>query len=356
MPFGKAFLCLSIAILFVQCQRDDSSEVDIQDQTNDGLTISKLEYDSQNILRDFSFTYSTPNKNQFVKMKSSVDENNQLNSVLLVSVNGKKWTRINEVSLDLSKEDYKKTTNFMIEDLANSLKENQNAETIDEYEKVLNELPELLFDKLGGEDYASDAVLSVFYHLSTFRSAKRAYAMNLDECNCGTFQSYVHNEAPFFCSEDQLVSSDEVLDLIREKIIKLKYSNDKHFIPKKTIDYIQQSGKKYFPASDLDILLRKEFNTFWTKTLTEKERKYTMEANGIESLYNKRAIGGPLPTWPIPCFTIGVVYGSDCGCCGNYSGHCWLCTLACLKHDRDCEYCIPSWYCLSGCVPGPCTN
>ena len=199
MPFGKAFLCLSIAILFVQCQRDDSSEVDIQDQTNDGLTISKLEYDSQNILRDFSFTYSTPNKNQFVKMKSSVDENNQLNSVLLVSVNGKKWTRINEVSLDLSKEDYKKTANFMIEDLANSLKEKYDAKTITEYERILNELPKLLFDEqLGWEkEFNNNTAFSIFYHLSTFRSAKRAYAMDLDDCNCSINELYVGDKNPF---------------------------------------------------------------------------------------------------------------------------------------------------------------
>jgi hypothetical protein len=46
--------------------------------------------------------------------------------------------------------------------------------------------------------------------------------------------------------------------------------------------------------------------------------------------------------------------GSDCGCCGNYSGPCWYCDVICLAHDIACQNCSPSWFCLPGCVAGPC--
>ena len=60
--------------------------------------------------------------------------------------------------------------------------------------------------------------------------------------------------------------------------------------------------------------------------------------------------------WPIDptCWLYGARAGSDCGCCGNYSGPCYGCSPACYLHDKSCETCEPSWYCLSGCVPGPC--
>ena len=69
-------------------------------------------------------------------MESSVDEG-QLHSVLSISNDGKQWTQVNEVDLDISKKDYKETVNLMIEDLANSLKEEYDAETITEYDRIV---------------------------------------------------------------------------------------------------------------------------------------------------------------------------------------------------------------------------
>ncbi|MFZ4058530.1 MAG: hypothetical protein ACOYKE_10350 [Ferruginibacter sp.] len=46
--------------------------------------------------------------------------------------------------------------------------------------------------------------------------------------------------------------------------------------------------------------------------------------------------------------------GTDCGCCGNYSGPCYYWSSACLTHDLHCQTCTPRWYCLSGCVPSVC--
>ena len=57
--------------------------------------------------------------------------------------------------------------------------------------------------------------------------------------------------------------------------------------------------------------------------------------------------GGP-PALPYPC---GGISGSQLGCCGNYSGPCYFCHLACLLHDIQCIDC-GAWYCGPGCVPG----
>ena len=215
---------------------------------------------------------------------------------------------------------------------------------------ILNELPELLFDEgLGWQKESNNNVaFSIFYHLSTFRSAKRAYAMSLADCNCSAYESYVYSGSPFFCSEDKLIPSAEVLDLIQEKIMKVEYSNNKRFIPKETIDYIKQSGKEYLPASDIDLILRQEFNDFWIKTLTENGRKYILKVNGIEFLDKKDLI--------VPCSIFLAYNGADCGCCGNYSGRCYACSWICFEHDIYCMTCDKPWYiCGTQCKPG-CPN
>ena len=284
-------------------------------------------------------------------MESSLDEDGQLKSVLYANTNGKQWTQINEVVLDLSKENYKETVNFAIEDLANSLKEKYDAKTVAEYDRILNELPELLYEGVGGEDYSKNStVLSFFYHLSTIKSAKRAYAMDLDNCNCNTYPSYLGDESPFLCLEDNPISTNEILNFIKEKIMKVDYSG-RQFIPTKTIKYLKQSKKEYLPVSDIDLIIRKEFNDFWTNTLTKTQRARKLLETGTINSLNEKNIH-----LFIPCYTIGVLYGSDCGCCGNYSTYCLLCSLACLYHDRACQTCIPLWKCLWGCIPSVCKN
>ena len=71
--FGKSFLLTMMILLAVGCQKDDNDQ-QIKDQTNDGLSISTLDYDDQNVLRNFSFRYKEPNSNRLVKMESSLDE------------------------------------------------------------------------------------------------------------------------------------------------------------------------------------------------------------------------------------------------------------------------------------------
>ena len=156
-------------------------------------------------------------------------------------------------------------------------------------------------------------------------------------------------KSPFFCSEDKLVSSVDVLDIIKEKIMKVNYpnTNNKHFIPKKTIHYIEQSQKEYLPMSDIDLIMRKDFEIFLTHTLTENERRNVLlEINGGNSVDKKQ-----IDLVYIPCSEIGVVYGFDCGCCFHYSGHCRYCSMECLAHDYACINCA-HWSCGWQCEPG----
>ena len=230
--------------------------------------------------------------------------------------------------------------------MANSLKEKYDAKTVAEYDRILNELPELLFDELSREEFYSDAVISIAYHLSTLKSAKRAYAMELEDCNCSTYDSYVGGKSPFFCSEDKLVSRVEALELFNGKRARANFLGRK-FIPTKTINYLKQLQKDYVAASYIDLILNKEFNDFWTNTLTEKERK---------SVLLKVSDGGGSSSKQIVpnCLFYHAIYGSDCGCCANYDFYCLYCSYVCYKHDKACEEC-DKWWCLPGCVPSVCT-
>ncbi len=58
-------------------------------------------------------------------------------------------------------------------------------------------------------------VVSKLMILSLLKMCReRSINKNLKDCNCSEFPSYINGEAPFFCSEDKIVSVNEVQELI----------------------------------------------------------------------------------------------------------------------------------------------
>ena len=110
----------------------------------------------------------------------------------------------------------------------------------------------------------------------------------------------------------------------------------------------------------------KEFNDFWAKTLTEKERKSVLLEENSRFDKRKQQNGERQQWWdPSPCdrnsnydefcLTFRAIWGYDCGCCFNYNGCCGRCAWACYWHDKECITCTPWYLCGYACVPG-CPN
>lgn len=292
-----------------------------------------------------------------VKIKSSL-KNGHLNSVCLIQSENEKWTTFSEFKIEITKPNYRNNMNVFVEEVAMSIKNRFGKEQIKSIESTLNAIPELLFEKLGEEYYFKETSLSLFYHLGASKSARRSLFEQIEDCKCGEYQSYINEESPFFCSEDKVVSNDEVYELLLSISEERRFANKK-FVPSITLSYLADNQGSFVSASKIDELYRSEFDDFFSKSLTKSEQLNVINGHYTLNNLNTRLKSSNvedevvLPT-SYSCYLYGVTSGSDCGCCGNYSGNCMFCNLACYIHDTRCVTCTPRWFCFSGCVPGGC--
>ena len=151
-----------------------------------------------------------------------------------------------------------------------------------------------------------------------------------------------------------MVSVAELLELFNGERVRTNFYGRK-FIPTETVEYLKQSKKEYVLGNDVDLILYKELKSFWTETLTEKQRRnFLLELEDIDS---ENSLGHDTKTMPrgFMCEYYNVVYGKDCGCCANYSGRCYVCSSVCYAHDVYCMNCDKPWYVCWFCNPG-CPN
>ena len=335
-------LVVLMLLVMVACQKTTE---EVPQQTIDGLKITKsLISENEQTDSRISFIYKVKDKEQYLKMEA-LTLNGNLTSTLFFKEHDSNWEAISKFNTDIAQPNYKEGVNKTIVQLAASVKEKNDAEKVKFIEQILDQIPEPLLNALGENKYGTATALSVFYHLGVFKTAKRAYEMNSEDCHCGSFQSYLQGDAPFFCAEDKLVSAEELNNLILNNIDKRIFA-DKAFTAQKTLAYISNHSNRLISVNEVDQILKEEFNEFWNQRLSAEDRQSIIEEHGLEEQASSR-IG-------VNCWMYGVVWGSDCGCCGNYSGFCWYCNLACFIHDHTCTNCTPSWYCLPGCVPGGC--
>ncbi|MFV0506146.1 MAG: hypothetical protein ACK5L5_05470 [Bacteroidales bacterium] len=269
----------------------------------------------------------------------------------------KKWAVASEFYINL-RDEYRTGVNTLVENEAEFAKQKFKNNQINIIERTLDAIPKLLIEKIGNESYSRESSLAVFLHLGVFKAARRSNSDNSEKCNCGNLQTYINKESPFFCFEDKVVNVDEVYKLLYKVSENHLFAN-KQFIPNKTFEYLKQRQGEFISVSVIDELYVSEFRHFFDKTLTQQERLSIM---GEDNLFSDIKIrmksgsesgGSGNPIDP-ECYLYGASSGGDCGCCGNYSGRCWYCNLACYVHDNQCENCTLRWYCLPGCVPTPC--
>lgn len=134
------------------------------------------------------------------------------------------------------------------------------------------------------------------------------------------------------------------------------------FMPSKLTAFLKENSGQVISVSKIDQIFKQEAR-IWFESLPSQKSKELIAQWSLKKTTNS-AIEPPIgwePGDPVPdiiyeCAMLNAYLGTDCGCCGNYSGLCYLCSLACYLHDITCQLCIPVVYCLPGCVPGPCTN
>lgn len=325
-------------IYFISCDK-------VEEISSENQKIQEIVFIKKYIFnkKESNYDYIFRERNNKIRLISYIKDGNLSSNLLNLEDN--KWEKYSSILvLDFKDIESKKNINKLIEKEAERIKYLYSYETLIKIKNLLQDLPEKLFLELNREYYYNEANLSLFYHLAIFNTAIRSIDSSNKTCNCGMYDKSLNEKTPFFCSEDKLVSKESILVLLSE-MSKNNLFEEKTFIPNQTIKYISISKKNIFQASDVDRILRKEFNIFWHYKLSEKERENIfINENGDRKVLP--------PIYDVTCILYGAYSGGDCGCCGNYSGICHFCHIACYLHDLACEDC--GWGCGWACVPGPC--
>jgi hypothetical protein len=347
------FLFVTVLLSCITLESCELQEYDIQipESIFGKLNISQkdltLEAKDGNII---SFEYQVTDSKELIKLKTYV-ENDRYHSTLSYKNGELGWINTSVFDIDLQELTNKKNMNIIVEKHAKMLKKKFDATIVSRIADILEGIPELLYNELERKDYYNESNLSIFYHLAVFNTARRAYeSRRSSDCQCEINHKYLSGTSPFFCAEDIVVSADWAYDLIKEKSLVNKIAGQQ-FIPKLSLKYLSGRSGQYISASKIDKLLKEELDLFYRKLKT-KER---------QQIYNQNLTISKIPTITtrseydeglsyLECLMMGVFWGTQCGCCGNYEGPCLLCSLVCLWHDFDCILC-DKWYCGWDCKP-----
>lgn len=314
---------------------DTSENINFELKTSSSNILASFKKSSTNNINNVQLTYKLNNSNEKIRLVTTLTTDS-IKTFFLINKNNK-WEIIYGLYANTKDENYKNSLNKIIENKGEIVLE-LNEPLIATVLSELRNTPKLLFENLKKEDYYNDASLAIFWHLAIFNTASRAKENNDTNCHCSEYTDSLNEKMPFFCSEDKLVSKEEVYYLLVNVVSGKEFGN-KHFIPNKSLKYLE-NATEHIQASEIGSVLKLEFKEFWQKTLTEKER------NTFNENISSRGF------WDAECFLYDVDSGGDCGCCGNYSGDCNYCHMGCYLHDLACEDC--GWGCGPDCVEGPC--
>lgn len=177
-----------------------------------------------------------------------------------------------------------------------------------------------LIDQYGNtheaEEMKRDEVLGLFYYVSIFkmidRYNKELTSNKLASLKCTTYNGYIVGLSPYFAKEDIIINKKMAIAYLSGNPSKL--TKQKANI---IVDLLKAYNRENFTLLELESLLDVKYH----------EKSTTLRV---------------------------LLEGGDCGCCGNYSGHCWMTSIYCWEHDMLCQSCTPRWFCFSGCKPTPC--
>ena len=351
--FVTVLLC---SITLVSCNMQDY-DIQIPERVFGKLDILlkdlTVEVKDGNIL---SFEYQVTDAKEQIKLETKID-NNRFLSVLSYKIAESGWADISVFDIDLQEVIDKKNMNIIVEKHAKTLKKKFDASTVGRIADILEGIPELLYNELGIKEYNNESTLSVFYHLAAFNTARRSYESRTSGCQCEINPNYINGASPFTCSEDVMVSANLAYEFISERLA-IKRSEGHKFDPKATLKFLKNESGRLVSANKIDKLLSEDLIYFW-KNLSVKERNlFFNEINTLSKLPTVTTRSEDLQELGLPdnfgtCWLMGVLYGWECGCCGNYEDFCSLCLFLCWDHDHACQECH-AWWCLWACVPESC--
>jgi hypothetical protein len=166
----------------------------------------------------------------------------------------------------------------------------------------------------------------LFFHQAIINTEKRFLQSEINIIECCPHPDYIVGKSYFWCIEDYFIPTSLL------KAIFAKHP-----------DLVQEEVKDRIKLSE------------YINTLTEDSISYdklyflnSSKADYLKSLDNIVANQNSGKLLGLGClFGLGTAHG----CCGNYSGCCYLWTWECYAHDEICGNCRPRWFCFSGCVP-----
>lgn len=354
----SAAILFLFAVSFIGCKEKDKYDVLIPETVTGTLDVKTSSNQLGNSVT-INFRDSVSGNN--IKVESSV-ENSVLKSVLSLK-EGSNWVEVNRFEIDVTNDDYRRKMNSMVEAKAKIVKSNFDISELSRMSNILDEIPQMLFDKLGRKDFHQAASQAMFYHMGVVNSARRALSSKKEDCDCGINVSYLKDKTPFLCLEDKLMEAEEALRVIMMMTNGPKFSG-KQFNPEKTLNYLKTNLGKTLVASKIQAIIYAEMDDFYDK-LSESDIASVIAMNKKAKMQNPRVsgdggaegedvceIGEIEGRAPFYCAIIGVTQGNQCGCCGNYSGACLCCNPLCVMHDFKCATDCTPWYCGPDCQLG----
>jgi len=290
--------------------------------------ISSLDNIQENVLTqiyldEYSVQYEYSSENFLIEFSSINDCDENYSEVIITRGN----QQLLKTTFDFIKSDplYKYLT---LDKVERNSKDKRELLSMDEWidiKAIFDSFLKELVGSIDNEKVYNDMIKSGFYHMSIYNTIVRSYSKNGD-CNCTPVPAYFINKSNFWCQEDfefNIKQLAEYYEANKEYIETLKGG-------KIAYEYIRKN------KNSKDIIMYSE--------ISELQYSLSDMRSHIKNYKQKRGTTERKDCWL-------EMLGSDLGCCGNYSGCCWLATIDCLNHDIACLKC-DKWHCGWACEPG----
>lgn len=313
-------LFLSITIIFLACKKTDtqseSSNPATVGNTNtyasrtNGMEI--ITDNSTNFVADYELSSTTIFRYSATRLSAGL-------TVSSLTIHPGTSQVVITYTLDTTVTKYKLNEHTKVKSIANSKKSSFTSTGIATIESQFETFGQLVFDATSS--YKTSLVSSMLYHNAIIKTMSRSLVNN-SSCGCSPSLEYIVDKAGFWCQEDYKYNRQLVVNVL-DTIAKthndsLIWNYAKNVATSTEITEIDMLGPIISAEDFLEAV-----NTIFEDTNTPTPSNFCIFGQGT--------------AW---------------GCCGNYSGCCWLWGDICLIHDLTCIGCTPSWYCGPQCQQG----
>jgi len=308
LKINNTILLLIIILSVFSCKKEDN--IDIEKQNIVIIRNSPNYLSLIYKINQFELKFDSEIKDQIVVSNFRIFEKNEL---LIETKN----------NIDTKIPSYKLITHKGIIEQAKVLKIHSNLDLINKSKKLFELFAEKILFNQNLDSY-SNLVQSLFYHNSILEITKRSFEKK-EDCECTPHPGYFVDNNSFWCQEDYLIDVNRFIDVIEN-------NNSEYLIDKeKVLSFLQKKKNSSISIDKISVFMESK-QSFMNRV----ESSFSKANNTIKSIKP-----------PEECED---GQGTDLGCCGNYSGCCWVWSYYCLDHDIRCYTCA-HWHCGPSCVP-----